>query len=101
MGGRMTRFPGPRKAVTVAKKTSVKSAIDVEQIKATVANFETVANFLRNLADQAAADPNTHSEIVKSATLIRLFLENQVNGIKQQSPGVFDAKSEGTENKSN
>lgn len=63
---------------------------ELENIRQSVTNMDSVASYLRALADQASIDPNTHSEIVKSATLLRLFLENQAAGARKQFATAFE-----------
>ena len=75
----------------VAKKEVVETkSADNAQIRQAVASQEAVANFLRALADQAAVAPDVHPEIVKSATLLRLFLENQAAGARKQFATAFE-----------
>lgn len=74
-------------------KKPVKQVVDeLEGIHQAVVNAEAVAGFLRNLADQTATDPGVHSEIVKSATLLRIFLENQAKAGRERYPIAFEVK---------
>jgi hypothetical protein len=76
---------------TLVEKEVVESNVPTkdDQIRSLVQNYDAIAIFLQNLADESAINPGTHAEIVKSATLLRIFLRNQIVLVKQQFPNVF------------
>lgn len=71
------------------EKAVAKQAVQNEMIRKIASNNETVIQFLSSLADDAAAEPSIHPEIVKAATLLKVFLRNQVAMVKKQNPTVF------------
>jgi len=87
---------GRRRAKPLVRQEEVAKATNLqhEQIRGMVSNQENVAEYLRTLADQCADDPNVHSEVVKSAVLLRLFLEKQSKAARAQFPDVFKVDGE-------
>lgn len=75
----------------LVRKEEVKEATNLqhEQIRSVVQNQEAVSGYLRLLADQTANDPNVHSEITRSATLLAVFLEAQIKGARAQHADAF------------
>lgn len=86
-----------KKSLVTKKEVNESQEMENARVREIVKNQEAVVGFLRMLADQTAADPGVHSEIVKSATLVRIFLENQINGARAKFPQAFEEEMKDVE----
>ena len=70
------------------------TAVEYEQVKTTVEQWENVAAFLRRTAQQVAVVPNLSSEIVRSSLVVAGFLEDRAATARREVPKAFEEKTE-------
>jgi len=59
-----------------------------------VTHWESVASFLRKVAEQVAVVPNLSSEIVRSSLVVATFLEDRAATARREIPKAFEEKPE-------